>query len=117
MKLKINLFCWSMLLLFVSPVFAGQGAIDTGDTAWIFVATALVMMMTPAGLALFYGNPKQVWIQFVSIVGTAVFSAVGTLMVIYVTKALTGGLRVDEEKEVLGLDNAIHGERGFDLQL
>ena len=29
---------------------------DTGDTAWIIVATALVMMMTPAGLALFYGG-------------------------------------------------------------
>lgn len=29
--------------------------IDTGDTAWIVVATALVMLMTPA-LALFYGG-------------------------------------------------------------
>jgi Amt family ammonium transporter len=29
--------------------------IDTGDTAWIIVATALVMFMTP-GLALFYGG-------------------------------------------------------------
>jgi Amt family ammonium transporter len=39
------------------------------------------------------------------------------VIVIFITKKLTGGLRVDEEKEVLGLDNAIHGERGFDLQL
>src|SRR5687767_836068 len=29
--------------------------IDTGDTAWILVSTALVMLMTPA-LALFYGG-------------------------------------------------------------
>ncbi len=29
--------------------------IDTGDTAWILVSTALVMLMTP-GLALFYGG-------------------------------------------------------------
>src|SRR5690554_1938597 len=29
--------------------------IDTGDTAWVLVATALVMMMTPA-LAFFYGG-------------------------------------------------------------
>src|SRR5262245_58805856 len=28
---------------------------DTGDTAWVIVATALVMMMTPA-LAFFYGG-------------------------------------------------------------
>ena len=30
-------------------------AIDTGDTAWVLVCTALVMFMTP-GLALFYGG-------------------------------------------------------------
>ena len=29
--------------------------INAGDTAWILVATALVMMMTPA-LAFFYGG-------------------------------------------------------------
>ncbi|WNJ18418.1 ammonium transporter [Pontibacter sp. G13] len=36
---------------------------NTGDTAWILVATAMVMLMTPAGLALFYGglsNKKNV---------------------------------------------------------
>ncbi|NQY10506.1 MAG: ammonium transporter [Flavobacteriales bacterium] len=30
--------------------------LDTGDTAWVLMATALVMLMTPAGLALFYGG-------------------------------------------------------------
>ncbi len=30
--------------------------IDTGDTAWMLVATALVMLMTIPGLALFYGG-------------------------------------------------------------
>ncbi|MGE5237905.1 MAG: ammonium transporter [Chloroflexota bacterium] len=30
--------------------------IDTGDTAWMIVATALVMLMTVPGLALFYGG-------------------------------------------------------------
>jgi hypothetical protein len=40
--------------------------IDTGDTAWILVSTALVMLMTP-GLAMFYGgmvrskNVLRVW--------------------------------------------------------
>ncbi len=29
--------------------------IDTGDTAWVLISTALVMLMTP-GLALFYGG-------------------------------------------------------------
>jgi Amt family ammonium transporter len=32
-----------------------EAKIDTGDTAWILISTALVMLMTP-GLALFYGG-------------------------------------------------------------
>ena len=32
-----------------------MGTIDTGDTAWLLISTALVMLMTP-GLALFYGG-------------------------------------------------------------
>jgi len=45
------------LLLFAVKVYAQQGnnGIDTGDTAWILVCAALVMLMTP-GLALFYGG-------------------------------------------------------------
>jgi Amt family ammonium transporter len=34
---------------------AAQPAIDSGDTAWLLAATALVLLMTP-GLALFYGG-------------------------------------------------------------
>src|SRR5512145_2745589 len=30
--------------------------LDTGDTAWMIVATALVMLMSIPGLALFYGG-------------------------------------------------------------
>ncbi|MCC5943647.1 MAG: ammonium transporter [Bernardetiaceae bacterium] len=38
-------------------------ALNAGDTAWLLMATAMVMLMTPAGLALFYGglaNSKSV---------------------------------------------------------
>ncbi len=31
-------------------------AIDSGDSAWILTATALVLFMTMPGLALFYGG-------------------------------------------------------------
>ncbi|HSQ77407.1 MAG TPA: ammonia channel protein, partial [Nitrospirota bacterium] len=42
-----------------APAAAGAPAalkIDTGDTAWMLVATALVMLMSIPGLALFYGG-------------------------------------------------------------
>jgi Amt family ammonium transporter len=46
------------LLALPSLVFADDvvSVINSGDTAWMLVATALVMLMTPAGLAMFYGG-------------------------------------------------------------
>ena len=35
---------------------AATPKIDTGDTAWMLTSTALVLMMTIPGLALFYGG-------------------------------------------------------------
>jgi Amt family ammonium transporter len=84
---------------------------------WGALATGLFAnpAITEGATGLFYGNPGQLWIQMVSIVATAAFTAVGTLIVIYVTKTITGGLRVERDDEVQGLDNALHGERGFEI--
>ena len=84
---------------------------------WGALATGLFAnpAITDSAAGLFYGNPGQLWIQIVSIVATAVFTAVGTLIVIAVTKVLTGGLRVERDEEIQGLDNALHGERGFEI--
>ena len=38
------------------PAFAQDPTIDTGSTAWMITATALVLLMTIPGLALFYGG-------------------------------------------------------------
>ncbi len=85
---------------------------------WGALATGLFAnpAINEAGKGLFYGNPKQLWVQIISIVATAVFTAVGTLIVIFITKILTSGLRVNEENEVAGLDSSIHGERAFEIQ-
>jgi len=48
-----------LLLALVLPAlaFAGEAPkLDTGDTAWMMVSTAFVLLMTPAGLALFYAG-------------------------------------------------------------
>lgn len=37
------------------PAFAGNGTIDSGNTAWLLISAALVMLMTP-GLAFFYAG-------------------------------------------------------------
>ena len=46
------------LLSLISPgiAMAQEATLDTGDTAWMLTATALVLFMTIPGLALFYGG-------------------------------------------------------------
>jgi len=47
------------ILLLAAPAFAGDAAataVSAGDTAWVLTSSALVLMMTAPGLALFYGG-------------------------------------------------------------
>ena len=59
---KVYKFTFVFALLFIFPAVvmavpsAGLPQVNTGDTAWMLMATALVMMMTIPGLALFYGG-------------------------------------------------------------
>lgn len=47
----------AFLGLAAAPAFAGDEAkVDTGDAAWMLVSTALVLMMTVPGVALFYAG-------------------------------------------------------------
>lgn len=83
------------------------GALATG----LFASTAV-----NAGGAngLFYGNPGQLWIQFVSVVATLVFAFVMTLIILKVVDVLVG-LRIDEEEEERGMDVVLHNETGYSL--
>ena len=47
---------WLALILVVFSFPVHADALDTGDTAWILTATALVLFMTIPGLSLFYGG-------------------------------------------------------------
>lgn len=57
MKYINKKFGFSLLMLTTmsTPAWAQDG-LDSGDTAWMLVATLLVLMMTIPGLALFYGG-------------------------------------------------------------
>ncbi len=83
------------------------GALATG-----FLASPYI---TKGAAGLFYGNPRQVWVQFISVIATIAFSGIGTFVVVYITKFITKGIRVEKESEMAGLDQSIHGERGFEI--
>ena len=57
----------------------------------------------------------QVFVQFESALIVGIYTLIGTVIVYYIASALTGGARVNEEKESQGLDESVHGERGFNL--
>jgi Amt family ammonium transporter len=59
MRFKLRTSLSFIGLLATSPTWAQAAApthIDSGDTAWMLTATALVLLMTLPGLALFYGG-------------------------------------------------------------
>ena len=58
------------------------------------------------------GSLTQLWIQCEGVIATLVYSGVGTLILLMITKMLVG-LRVDQEEEREGLDLVLHGEQIF----
>jgi len=56
MKFKwFSVIAFTSLFLFTGSLSAAE-TLDSGDTSWILVSTALVLFMTIPGLALFYGG-------------------------------------------------------------
>ena len=64
---------------------------------------------------LLYGNPSQVLIQLKPLGVTIAYSAIVTYIVFKISSFLTGGARVHKTIEVAGLDEMIHGEKGFNI--
>ena len=84
---------------------------------WGALATGLfaTISVNEAGKnGLFFGNPGQLWVQFVAVVVTWIFAF---LMTIVILKILdwTMGLKVSDEDEVRGLDVTQHSETGYSL--
>ncbi|NKQ41570.1 MAG: ammonium transporter [Sulfurovum sp.] len=70
----------TLLAILSLPIFASaKDTLDTGDTAWMMISTALVLLMTPAGLALFYGGmtrSKNVLNTYAMVMGAFVMAFV-----------------------------------------
>lgn len=70
-------------------------------------------MINPAGAdGAFFGNPGQLGVQVLTVFVTAVFSFVGTYIILKLLDGLTG-LRVAPEEEAIGLDLSQHNERAY----
>ncbi|MCY4503843.1 MAG: ammonium transporter [Alphaproteobacteria bacterium] len=57
----------------------------------------------------------RIAVQAAGVLGVAAWAVVATFVIVKAAEALVGGLTVDKEDELVGLDLAAHGERGYDL--
>jgi Amt family ammonium transporter len=90
-------------------VFAvhGVGGIFGAIGVGIFAVAAV-----GGAAGLIEGDPEQLGRQLVAVVATVAFAAVGTFVIIKGIE-LVLGLRVDPDKEELGLDISVHGETAY----
>ena len=81
------------------------GALATG----LFASTGI----NPDGAnGLFFGNPGQLWIQFVSVITTMVFAFVMSVVILKAVHMVIG-LRITDEEEERGMDIVLHNETGY----
>jgi ammonium transporter, Amt family len=92
----------------VHGVGGSWGALATGLFASVAVNSA-------GANGLFYGNPKQFFIQLIAVVASISFAFIGSLILLKVTDAVVG-LRVADDDEVMGLDLSQHDENAYALE-
>jgi Amt family ammonium transporter len=82
----------------------------------IIGAVATGLLATPAIQSsysgLFYGNPKQLWIQLIATGTTIVFSGVMTYILFKIVDKLVG-IRATQKEEIAGLDISQHNEMAY----
>ena len=104
---------------------ANLEAIDAGDTAWMVVASAFVLLMTP-GLAFFYGGmvltgvlaeevglvygTSEVFVKHLAALVAVAVATFGLSYGLFVLVNAAIPMRVTEKQEKEGLDGSQHGE-------
>jgi Amt family ammonium transporter len=82
---------------------------------WGALATGLFAskLINPNGAnGLFFGNPGQLWTQFLAVAVTWIFAFVMTSIILKVVDVIVG-LRVTDEEEERGIDISQHNETGY----
>jgi ammonium transporter, Amt family len=90
------------------------GVHGVGGT-WGALATGLFatkLVNDAGGDGLFYGNPKQIWVQLLAVLVTWILGFVMTTVILKVLDAIMG-LRVNEQDELAGLDLSQHSETAY----
>jgi Amt family ammonium transporter len=88
----------ALLLPALALAADGKPKLDTGDTAWMLTSTALVLMMTVPGLALFYGG----MVRRKNVLATVMQSFAVTCLVTVLWMVITYSLAFTPGNAVIG---------------
>jgi Amt family ammonium transporter len=115
-----GVFCYSACMLKARLGYDDSldvvGVHGIGGT-WGALATGLFASkaVNSAGAdGLFFGNPKQLWIQAVAVIATWILAFAGTVILLKIVDAVMG-LRVTQEEEQTGIDLSQHEENAYAL--
>ena len=94
--------------------FAATPKLDSGDTAWMLISSALVLMMTIPGLALFYGGMVRKKNVLATLAQSFGATCIVTLlwMVIGYSLAFTGNASAGVNQFIGGFDQFLLGRMG-----
>ncbi len=117
--LLAGMVCYTAVSL--KPRFNYDDALDVigvhgvgGTLGALFTGLFASTVINSAGAnGLFFGNPKQLGIQALSVLSAWVYSFVVSFIILKVLDAVMG-LRLSEEDESTGLDLSQHGEVGYE---
>ncbi len=94
-------------------VFAVHGL--GGIIGTLLVAALALAILGGQGIADDRSAAVQLGVQALGLVTSMAWAGVITFLILKVLNRLMGRIRVDPEDEIVGLDLATHGERGYDL--
>ena len=116
--------CFNMVLL-VKRVWKIDDSLDVFPVHGVggIIGTLMAGVFASSQLGLFSGQglaegvtiADQVWVQFVGVMATGLYTAIATWIILKVVAVMTDGLRVTADEETEGLDIVSHEERGYAL--
>ena len=93
-------------------VWAGHGI--GGLTGALLTGVFAEVAINSGGAnGLLFGNPHQLWVQFIAVMAAGIYSFVATWIILKILPLVGFPLRVSDEDEAMGLDMATHGEQGY----
>jgi len=119
--LLVGLFCF-ISVGFLKHKFGYDDSLDAFGVhgiggIWGALATGLfaTKSVNAAGAnGLFFGNPRQLWIQFIAVATTIVYAFIVTWIIYKIVDKFIG-VRVVEKDEAIGLDLTQHNERAYTM--